>query len=175
MTSAHQERKKQYLTFRFGEESFAIAIAKVREVMDYTCITMVPGAPDFVRGIINLRGNIISVIDLRTALGMKSIAITEETGIIIMEIEMDNGLVHVGVLVDEVQAVVGIPDDQVFPPPSIGTSLNSKFVQGIGKSDDVFRIILDIDRIIETAERLIAAEAAGQLKPEETMERTATA
>ena len=164
MTAIHLTKEEQYLTFRLDKESFALAITKVKEVLDFTHLTKVPRTPDFVRGVINLRGNVVSVVDLRMNLGMGATEITEETGIIILESEVNHEVVLVGALVDALQAVVGIPNDRVAPPPKLGTHLNTEFVLGIGKTDDMFRIIIDIDRIIEADEQTIAAETANQLE-----------
>ncbi len=142
----------QYLTFRLGDEDFALEINKVREVLDYTNITKIPRTPEFMKGVINLRGNVVPVIDLRLNLGMKAITRNVETCIVIVEVDMDGDTLHIGALADSVQEVVGIEADQIEPAPRIGTRLNTDFIQGMGKRGDNFVIILDIDRVLSSDE-----------------------
>jgi len=138
----------QYLTFGLGEEEFALEITKVREVMDYTAITKVPRMPEFLSGVINLRGNVVPVIDLRLKLGMSATERTVDTCIVIMEIEVDGELIDMGALTDSVQEVVDLDPAQIEPPPRLGTKLNTEFIQGMGKRDDKFLIILNIDKVL---------------------------
>jgi purine-binding chemotaxis protein CheW len=140
----------QYLTFNLGDEVFALEINKVREVLDYTTITKVPRMPDFLSGVINLRGNVVPVIDLRLKLGMSAIQKTVNTCIVIMEIEIDGEQMQIGALVDQVQEVLSLEPSQVEPPPSIGTKLNTEFIRGMGKQDGEFLILLDIDRVLSS-------------------------
>ena len=138
----------QYLTFCLGEEEFALEITKVREVMDYTAITKVPRMPEFLSGVINLRGNVVPVIDLRLKLGMSATKKTADTCIVIMEIEVDGELIDMGALADSVQEVIDLNPAQIEPPPRLGTKLNTEFIQGMGKRDDKFLIILNIDKVL---------------------------
>ena len=138
----------QYLTFGLGEEEFALEITKVREVMDYTAITKVPRMPEFLSGVINLRGNVVPVIDLRLKLGMSATKKTADTCIVIMEIEVDGELIDMGALADSVQEVIDLNPAQIEPPPRLGTKLNTEFIQGMGKRDDKFLIILNIDKVL---------------------------
>ncbi|HEY3346999.1 MAG TPA: chemotaxis protein CheW [Nitrospirota bacterium] len=138
----------QYLTFYLGEEEFALDIAKVREVLDYTNITKVPKMPDFLRGVINLRGNVVPVIDLRMKLGMPATSKTISTCIVIVEVKMGDEVIHLGTLTDSVQEVLDMDLKQIEPPPKIGSHVNSEFIHGMGKLDDRFLIILDIDKVI---------------------------
>lgn len=142
----------QYLTFSLGEEDFALEIAKVREVLDYTNITKVPRMPEFLRGVINLRGNVVPVTDLRLKLGMSATERTVNTCIVIVEIDIEGELMDMGVLTDSVQEVLDLDPGQIEPPPRLGTKLNTEFIRGMGKRDDRFLIILDIDQVLSSDE-----------------------
>ncbi len=142
----------QYLTFSLGDEEFALEISKVREVLDYTSITKVPRAPDFMRGVINLRGNVVPIIDLRLTLGMSAIERSVDTCIVIAEVEIDGEGIQMGALADSVQEVVDIDPGQISPPPTLGTRINTEFIRGMGKRNDEFLIILDIDKVLSTGD-----------------------
>ena len=151
----------QYLTFGLGEEEFALEITKVREVMDYTAITKVPRMPEFLSGVINLRGNVVPVIDLRLKLGMSATKKTADTCIVIMEIEVDGELIDMGALADSVQEVIDLNPAQIEPPPRLGTKLNTEFIQGMGKRDDKFLIILNIDKVLANNEPELIQDKSG--------------
>ena len=138
---------KQYLTFKLREEVFALEITKVREVLEYTTVTKVPRTPDFMSGVINLRGNVVPVIDLNLKLGMPRTEKTIETCIIIVEIEVGGETVILGALADSVQEVIEIEPENIEPAPRIGTNLEIEFLKGMGKKDDKFMMILDIDKV----------------------------
>jgi purine-binding chemotaxis protein CheW len=142
----------QYLTYKLGDEVFALDIAKVREVLDYTPITKVPRTPEFMRGVINLRGSVVPVVDLRLKLGMTGTEKTVNTCIIITEVTVDNETTVLGALADSVQEVVDLEPGQIEPAPQIGTRLNTEFIKGMGKLDNKFIIILDIDKVFSTSE-----------------------
>ncbi len=150
----------QYLTFTLGDEEFALEIAKVREVLDFTTITKVPRAPSFMRGVINLRGNVVPIIDLRLTLGMTAIEKAVDTCIIIAEISLDGETIQVGALADAVQEVVDIDPEHISPPPTLGTKLNTDFIRGMGKRGDEFLTILDIDKVLATSDLAAVASAA---------------
>jgi purine-binding chemotaxis protein CheW len=137
----------QYLTFKLDNEVFALDIGKVREVLDFTSITKVPRTPEFMRGVINLRGGVVPVVDLRVKFGMSSTEKTVNTCIIITEVAVDNETAVLGVLVDSVQEVMDLEPHQIEPAPKIGTRLNTEFIRGMGKRDNAFIIILDIDTV----------------------------
>ena len=142
----------QYLTFTLGKEDFALEIARVREVLDYTNITKVPRMPEFLRGVINLRGNVVPVVDLRLKLGMSAIERSVDTCIVIVDILIDGDMVQMGALADSVKEVINLDPDQIAPPPRLGTKLDSRFLKGMGTQDDGFLIILDIDRVFSVDE-----------------------
>lgn len=138
----------QYLTFNLDDGHYAIGISEVREVLDFTHITKVPRTPDFMRGVINLRGTVVPVVDLRLQLGMTAGTKTVDTCIVIVEIDLEDATLVIGLLADSVQEVVDIDNASVEPPPTMGSHLNLEFIKGIGKQDDKFVIILEIDKIL---------------------------
>ncbi|WP_235264125.1 chemotaxis protein CheW [Geoalkalibacter ferrihydriticus] len=142
----------QYLTFKLDGEIFALGIAKVREVLDYTAITKVPKSPDFMRGVINVRGGVVPVIDLRVKFGMAPTPQTVNTCIIIVEIAMEGETTVLGVLADQVEEVLDLDPAQIEPAPRIGTRLRTEFIQGMGKREEQFIILLDIDRVFSGEE-----------------------
>jgi len=123
----------QYLTFKLGDEVFALDIAKVREVLEFDKITKVPQTPEMMRGVINLRGSVVPVIDMRLKFGMGRTQKTVNTCIIIVEIHLDNEATMIGALADSVQEVMDLDADQIEPPPKIGTKLNTELIKGMGK------------------------------------------
>ncbi|MBT6610780.1 MAG: chemotaxis protein CheW [Deltaproteobacteria bacterium] len=147
-------------------EIFAFDISKVREVLEFETVTKVPQTPEMMKGVINLRGSVVPVIDLRIKFGMGEAQKTVNTVIIIIEIDLDDESTMLGVLVDSVKEVIDLDTDHIEPPPSIGTQLNTDFIKGMGKQDDHFIIILDIEKIFSSAE-LEAVQKAGQ---EDSME-----
>jgi len=157
----------QYVTFTLNEEHYAVAVRKVREVLEYTRITKLPRTADFMKGIINLRGAGVPVIDLRLKFGMEETPVGKETAIIVLDVDGRAGPVVVGVLADSVHEVVEIASEQVEPAPRFGTSLSTEFIQGVGKSDSGFIIILDIDHIFNSDEVLMlqSQERAAETEP----------
>jgi purine-binding chemotaxis protein CheW len=142
----------QYLTFKLGEEVFALDVAKVREILEESSITTVPQTPDFMRGVINLRGSVVPVIDLRLKFGMSRTEKTVNTCIIVVEVAMEDETIVLGTLADSVQEVIEMDPSQIEPPPHIGTNLNTEFLLGMGKHNDRFVMILNIDRVFSSAE-----------------------
>lgn len=153
----------QYLTFKLDEEIFGLAIGKVREVLDFTTVTRVPQTPPYMRGVINLRGSVVPVIDLNLKFGMKQTEKTVNTCIIIVEIEMEGEVTIVGALADSVQEVVELEPEHIEPAPQIGTQLNTKFIKGMGKREEVFIILLDIDKVFSYEE--LALVQGGEALP----------
>lgn len=141
------EEVSTYLTFGLGGETFAFAVNHVREVLDLTDITRVPRTPDFMRGVINLRGAVVPVVDMRIKFGLPVQADTVDTCIIVAEIELDGEVTVIGALSDSVKEVFQLDDAQIEPPPSIGTQLSTEFIKGMGKQGEEFIIILDVNRI----------------------------
>lgn len=151
----------QYLTFHLEDEVFALDISQVREVLDFTTVTKVPRTPEFMRGVINLRGGVVPVVDLRLKFGMSKTEKTVDTCIIIVEVTVDGETTVLGALADSVQEVMDLEPDQIEPPPKIGTRLNTEFIKGMGKRDEQFIIILDIDKVFSSDE-LAMVQSAGR-------------
>ena len=142
----------QYLTFKLADEVFAFDVAKVREILELVSITKVPQTPNFMRGVINLRGSVVPVIDLRLNFGMQCTENTVNTCIIVVEVKLEGETIVLGVLADSVQEVVEMEPDNIEPPPQLGTKLNTKFIKGMGKVDNDFVMILDIDMVFSSEE-----------------------
>jgi purine-binding chemotaxis protein CheW len=143
---------KPYLTFKLDEEIFAVDVSKVREVLELNKITKVPRTPDFMSGVINLRGSVVPVIDLRLKFKMSKTEKTIDTCIIVMEISLESENLIMGCLADSVQEVFEIEPKDIEPAPKIGTKLNSEFIKGMGKKEDTFIMILNIDKIFSSEE-----------------------
>lgn len=142
----------QYLTFTLEDEVFALDIHKVREVLDFTTITKVPQTPEFMRGVINLRGSVVPVVDMRLRFGMHAAEKTVNTCVIITEVRTEGEPLVLGAMADSVQEVLDLEPEQIEPPPRIGAKLNSEFLRGMGKHNDQFVMILDIDRVFSSEE-----------------------
>jgi purine-binding chemotaxis protein CheW len=149
--------QNQYLTFTLDGEQYAIGVDKVREVLEYTRVTKIPKTANYMKGIINLRGSGVPVIDLRLKFGLPEIESTEDTSIIVMEVSMGDGLLVIGALADSVQEVIELEASQIEPAPRFGTKLASEFILGMGKKDDSFIILLDIDKIFSADEASLLA------------------
>ena len=154
----------QYLTFKLRDEIFALDISQVREVLDLTTVTSVPRTPDFMRGVINLRGSVVPVADMRLKFGMSETEKTVNTCIIIVEARVDGETTILGLLADSVQEVIDLEPDHIEPAPKIGMMLNTAYIKGIGKHNNSFIIILDIDAVFGAAE-LTAASIARTPEP----------
>jgi purine-binding chemotaxis protein CheW len=152
MSTAGIMEATQYLTFKLDHEIFALDITKVREVLDFTAITKVPRTPPFMRGVINLRGSVVPVVDLRLKFGMPKTEQTVNTCIIITEVTVDGDTTILGALADSVQEVLDLGAENIEPAPKIGTKLNTEFIKGMGKQNDRFVLILDIDKVFSTEE-----------------------
>ena len=137
----------QYLTYKLGEETFALAIEKVREVLDFKSVTKVPRTPPFMRGVINLRGSVVPVADLRLKFGMTRTENRVDTCVIIVEVTVDGETLVLGALADSVQEVLDLDADHIEPAPKIGGKLRTDFIKGMGKHGEQFIIILDIDKM----------------------------
>ena len=165
-----------YLTFTLGEEVFAVDVQKVREVLDFSSITKVPRTPDFMRGVINLRGSVVPVIDMRLKFGMEGTEESVDTCVIVMEVSLDDETTIIGALADSVKEVFDLDPEQIEPPPRIGTSLNTEFIHGMGKHNEQFIIILDIDRVFSADELTLVGVAGMQpAKPGEGEEEASAA
>ena len=156
---AMAEREGKYLTFTLAEEEYGIGILKIKEIIGMLPITSVPQTPDFVKGVINLRGKVIPVIDLRLRFGMGEIDYTERTCIIVVEIESQAGTVLIGIVVDSVSEVLNVKGDDIADTPTFGTKLNTEYILGMAKMDGGVKILLDIDQVL-SSEEISALEKA---------------
>jgi purine-binding chemotaxis protein CheW len=161
MSEAATITATQYLTFHLAEEMYALDVSKVREVLEVIPITAVPRTPVHMRGVINVRGSVVPVIDMRLRLGMPKTENTVDTCIIVTELAIEGQAGIIGVLADAVSEVIDLEAGQIEPPPRFGTRVRGELIKGIGKRNDAFIIILDIDRVLgseELAEVQVAAE-----------------
>jgi len=143
-----QSRGGKYLTFALGREEYGLEILKVREIIGYMDITAVPRTPAYVKGVINLRGQVISVIDLRSKFGMEKAAKTEQTCIVVVEITQGGRRLSIGIVVDRVSEVLDIAGEKIEDAPTFGTAVDTDFILGMGKIGDAVKILLDIDRVL---------------------------
>ena len=163
MPATVETEKATYLTFDLGSELFAVDVRSVREVLDSSTVTRVPRMPDYVRGVINLRGSVVPVIDLRLKFGMEVVEDSVDTCIIVMEINLEGESTVVGGLADSVKEVFDLDPGQIEPPPRIGTNLDTDFIRGMGKHQDRFVIILDIDKVLSADELVLLDGVDGRL------------
>jgi purine-binding chemotaxis protein CheW len=143
---------RQYLTFKLDNEVFATDVAKVREVLDLTAITAIPKTPEFMAGVINLRGSVVPVVDLRLCFEMTKTVSTRNTCIVVVEVLIENEPIVIGALADSVEEVIDLEPEQIQPPPRIGSQIRTDFIKGMGKRDTQFIMILDIDRVFSVDE-----------------------
>ncbi|MEO6422909.1 MAG: chemotaxis protein CheW [Candidatus Nitrotoga sp.] len=154
-----QQEEGQFLTFLIGGEMFAISILGIKEIIEYGSLTTVPMMPDFIRGVINLRGAVVPVVDLSARFGRKSSEITRRSCIVILEVEADGEKQDVGVVVDSVLEVLAIAASEIEPPPSFGAMIRTDFISGMGKVSGKFVIILQADRVLSVDEMAMLTQA----------------
>jgi purine-binding chemotaxis protein CheW len=162
MTTETIDKVNSYLSFHLGEEEFAAHVGKVLNILEMTKITEVPKAPEYMKGVINLRGTVLPVIDTRIKFGMTPTEYTNNTCIVVMEVEMEGDLVQVGALVDAVQAVLEIEESQIQPPPSIGSKYKSEFIYGMAKVNDDFIMLLDMEKVFSSDEIISLKEKTNE-------------
>ncbi len=154
------EKEEKYLTFVLANEEYGIGILKIKEIIGMMPITTVPQTPDFVKGVINLRGKVIPVMDLRRRFGMEAIDYTERTCIIVVEIKSSTGTVQIGIVVDSVSEVLNIKGEDIEDTPTFGTRLNTDYILGMAKMEGGVKILLDIDRVLSGEEVAALDKAA---------------
>lgn len=154
------EREGKYLTFSMADEEYGIGILKIKEIIGMMPITTVPQTPEFVKGVINLRGKVIPVIDLRLRFGMLSIDYTERTCIVVVEIEGNAGTIQIGTVVDSVSEVLNIKVEDIEAAPTFGTKLDTDYILGMAKMEGGVKILLDIDKVLTVEEISILEKAA---------------
>jgi purine-binding chemotaxis protein CheW len=143
---------KSYLTFRLGEEVYACHVNKLLSILEMPDITEIPGAPKYMKGIIDLRGKVLPLIDTKVKLNMPAVEFTKDTCIVVMDINFENDNLLIGVLVDAVLEVMEFDEDKILPPPNLGKKYQSKFIYGIVKKEEKFIMLLDIDMLFSIDE-----------------------
>ncbi len=154
------DREGKYLTFVLNEEEYGIGILKIKEIIGMMPITTVPQTPEFVKGVINLRGKVIPIVDLRARFGMETIDYTERTCIIVVEIEGPAGMLMIGIVVDAVSEVLNIKGEDIEDTPTFGTKLDTDFILGMAKVEGGVKILLDIDQVLSAEEVALLDKAA---------------
>ncbi|HEX5391803.1 MAG TPA: chemotaxis protein CheW [Rhodocyclaceae bacterium] len=149
--------QQQYLTFTLGDEMFAIGILSIREIIEYGQVTQVPMTPPYIRGVINLRGAVVPVVDLAVRFGRSPRDITRRTCIVIVEMETDKGTHEMGIVVDAVSEVLEIPASEIEPPPEFGARIRIDFLRGMGKVGGKFVAILDVSKVLSMDEVAVLA------------------
>ncbi len=150
--AVQEEQQHQYLTFMLNSEIFAIGILRIKEIIEYGNLTEVPRMPGFIRGVINLRGAVVPVIDLGSRFGKQASTVSRRTCIVIIEVQHDDAQQVVGVMVDAVNEVLDIPATEIEPAPSFGAKIRADFIRGMGKVDGKFVIILNVDHVLSLDE-----------------------
>jgi purine-binding chemotaxis protein CheW len=156
--------RAQYLTFSLSGGEFAIAVLRVREIIEHEAVTRVPSTPAFIRGVINLRGSVVPVVDLARKFRLPESPVTKRTCIVIVEVESESGRIVMGVLADAVNQVVEFRPEEIEAPPSFGTPIRVDYLKGLGKLGSEFVLILDTDRVLSAGE-LAAVSAAPEEAP----------
>ena len=163
------EEDHQYLTFLLGGEMFAIAILNIKEIIEYGSLTEVPMMPGFIRGVINLRGSVVPVVDLSSRFGRSRTEVSRRTCIVIIEVENGDEKHDIGVMVDSVSEVLEIPRGEIEPPPAFGAKIRVDFMAGMGKVAGKFVIILNANKVLSVDELSMLGEAAGTVPVEQAV------
>ena len=161
------QKAGKYLTFVLAGEEYGLEILRVREIIGYMDITAVPQTPDYVKGVINLRGQVIPVVDLRTKFGMETAEQTEETCIIVVEISQGGHSISTGIVVDRVSEVLDIAGGDIEDPPNFGNTVDTEFILGMGKIGDSVKILLDIDKVLAGADITGIEDVVSPATPDE--------
>ncbi len=151
----------QYLTFKIAGETYAVGILRVREILQYDTVTKVPSTPRSVRGVMNLRGSVVPVVDLAVKFGLPESPLTARTCVVILEVENDGEKMVMGVMADSVSEVLELRSDEIEPPPPFGAKVKVDYLVGMGKGEKTFLLVLDIDRLL-SAEDMAVASRAGE-------------
>lgn len=161
------KRNISYLSFQLGDEIFALHVSKVHKILEMIPVTEVPHTPDYMTGVINLRGKVLPVINTRVKFGMPSVETTKKTCLLVTEANIDQEQVMVCLLVDSVQAVLKLEDEEILPPPGIGSKYKSDFMLGMARINDKFIMVLDIDKIMSSDELLNLKEIKNAINKNE--------
>lgn len=160
-TLASRAAPAQYLTFRIADETYAVGILKVREILQYETVTKVPATPRSIRGVMNLRGSVVPVVDLAVKLGLPESTLTSRTCVVILEVENDGERMVMGVMADSVSEVIELHGSDIEPPPPFGSRVRVDYLIGMGRADKKFLLVLDIDKVL-SAEDLEVASRLGE-------------
>jgi len=152
MDEVNSNETTQYLTFTINNETYALNVINVKEVQEFTTVSKVPRMPDFMRGIINLRGSVVPVVDLKMKFGLGSTEKDIDTSIIVTEVNLEEEMVTMGLLTDSVKEVIEMKEEEIEPTPYIGTKIDTAFIKGMGRKDDEFLIVLDIEKVLTVNE-----------------------
>lgn len=166
--------RAQYLGFYIGGEEYAIGILRVREILEYDTVTKVPTTPPSIRGVINLRGSVVPVVDLAVKFGLPESVVSKRTCIVVVEVDLDGERAVMGVLADAVSQVIDLPASEVEPPPPFGTRVRVDCLIGMGRAGRKFVLLLDIDKLLSLDELEITRQEAGTPHPEGTSENGET-
>ena len=169
MENEKNQKIISYLTFKLGDELFASNVSKVLNILELTKITKVPKAPAYMKGVINLRGDVLPVIDTRLKFGMEETQFTSSTCILVLIIQFEGATLHLGALVDSVQEVLEIEDHEIKKPPSIGSSYRSDFIQGVVEHDDNFIMLLNVEKVF-TGDELKELKVSDNVNVDEVSE-----
>ena len=153
-------REGKYLSFSLENEEYGISILKVKEIIGMIQVTPIPPTPEYVKGVVNLRGKVIPVIDIRLRFGVNSIDYTDRTCIVVVEIDSNSGSLHIGIVVDSVSEVINIKSTDIEDTPSFGMTLSTEYILGMAKMAGNVRILLDIDRVLNTDELVVLDQVA---------------
>ncbi len=160
MTTKDEAASAQYLSFQVAGESYAVGVLQAREIIEYSTVTRVPQAPPAVRGVINLRGSVVPVVDLAVKFGLPASEIGRRTCVVIVECTLDGESTVMGVMADAVNQVLDLGPADIEPAPSFGTRVRTEYLQGMGKLEQGFVLLLDMDKLLSTAEATVALAAA---------------
>jgi len=149
--------QQQYLTFFLAQDEYAVGIQRVKEIIEYTPVTTVPNMPEWIRGVINLRGNVVPVVDLAVRFGIEERPVTRTTCIVVVEVQQEAERTVMGVVADAVNQVIDLEPGEIAAPPDFGTRVRLEYLAGMGKREQKFALILNIDRALSTAELLTIA------------------
>lgn len=152
-----------FLSFTLGDEYFAANVAKVLNILEMVKITKIPKSPEYMLGVINLRGRVLPLIDLRLKFGMKQAEYTSQTCILVLDVEIDKEQLHVGALVDSVQEVLQVTPENIQPPPNIGSKYKSEFIYGMAKPSEDFIMLLDMDKIFSSDELIVLKQKSDKI------------
>jgi purine-binding chemotaxis protein CheW len=160
-TQSTLSEQSQYLGFHIGGEEYAIGILRVREILEYDTVTKVPTTPPSIRGVINLRGSVVPVVDLAVKLGLPASVVTKRSCVVVVEMMFEGERTVMGLLADAVSQVLDLPAAEIEPPPPFGTRIRVECLLGMGRAGKKFVLLLDIDRLLSTDDVVAATECVG--------------